>query len=115
MQTLTIDLIASDASIRNGDPCLQGTGIRVTDIAVVHLFHHRTVDEIASDYDLSLAQVYATLYNTSTVRLSTCAQSHCAPQPGSSGGRMKPRSGRGGLSRPISWPIASRLPPGKYS
>lgn len=61
MQTLTIDLISTDDSIRNGAPCLVGTGIRVTDVTMAHLFHQRSADEIASDYDLSLAQVYAAL------------------------------------------------------
>lgn len=61
MQPLTIDLISTDDSIRNGAPCLTGTGIRVTDVMMAHLFHQRTADEIAGDYDLSLAQVYAAL------------------------------------------------------
>ncbi|MFZ1752354.1 MAG: DUF433 domain-containing protein [Caldilineaceae bacterium] len=61
MQTLTIDLISSDASVRNGVPCLMGTGIRVADVTIAHIFHQRSADEIASDYDLSLAQVYAAL------------------------------------------------------
>ncbi len=61
MQTLTIDLISTDPGIRNGSPCVLGTGIRVTDITAAHLFHQRSVDEIANDYDISLAQVYAAL------------------------------------------------------
>jgi uncharacterized protein (DUF433 family) len=59
--TLTIDLIASDPAIRNGQPCIAGTGLRVTDLALAHLFHRRQPEEIAADYDLSLAQVYAAL------------------------------------------------------
>lgn len=59
--TLMIDLIASDPEVRNGRPCIAGTGLRVTDLAVAHLFHRRTPDELAADYDLSLAQVYAAL------------------------------------------------------
>ena len=59
--TLTIDLIASDPAIRNGQPCIAGTGLRVIDLAVAHLFHRRQPEEIAADYDLSLAQVYAAL------------------------------------------------------
>ena len=61
MQTLTIDLISSDASIRNGEPCILGTDIRVTDVTIAHIFHQRSADEVACDYDLSLAQVYAAL------------------------------------------------------
>lgn len=59
--TLTIDLIASDPAIRNGQPCIGGTGVRVTDLVLAHLFHQRTPDELAADYELSLAQAYAAL------------------------------------------------------
>ena len=59
--TLMIDLIASDPAVRQGRPCVAGTGLRVTDLAVAHLFHRRTPDELAADYELSLAQVYAAL------------------------------------------------------
>ena len=39
MQTvLTIDLIAADPAIRNGRPCIAGTGLRVTDLVMAHLF-----------------------------------------------------------------------------
>lgn len=62
MQTmLTIDLIASDPAVRRGQPCIAGTGLRVTDLVMAHLFHRRTPDELAADYELSLAQVYAAL------------------------------------------------------
>ena len=62
MQTmLTIDLIASDPTVRHGQPCIAGTGLRVTDLVMAHLFHRRTPDELAADYELSLAQVYAAL------------------------------------------------------
>ena len=62
MQTvLAIDLIATDPTVRDGQPCIAGTGIRVTDIVLAHLFHGRTPDEVAVDYELALAQVYAAL------------------------------------------------------
>jgi uncharacterized protein (DUF433 family) len=57
----SIDLITTDADVRGGRPCVGGTGIRVIDIAMAHLFHQRTPDEISSDYALSLAQVHAAL------------------------------------------------------
>jgi uncharacterized protein (DUF433 family) len=57
----SIDLITTDADVRGGRPCIGGTGIRVSDIAMAHLFHQRTPDEISSDYALSLAQVHAAL------------------------------------------------------
>lgn len=62
MQTmLSIDLVASDSQVRGGRPCIAGTGIRVTDVVMANLFHRRQPDEIAADYELSLAQVYAAL------------------------------------------------------
>lgn len=62
MQTiLSIDLIATDAEIRSGRPCVSGTGLRVTDIVMAHLYHQRTADQIAADYELTLAQVHAAL------------------------------------------------------
>jgi uncharacterized protein (DUF433 family) len=57
----SIDLIMKNPAIRNGRPCLAGTGLLVTDLVIANLFHGRTADEIADDYELSLAQVHAAL------------------------------------------------------
>ena len=57
----SIDLITKNTAVRDGKPCVAGTGLRVTDLVIAHLFHKRTPDEVASDYDISLAQVYASL------------------------------------------------------
>lgn len=57
----SINQITTNPSVRNGKPCLAGTGIKVTDIVIAHLFHQRTLSEIASDFNLSLAPVYAAL------------------------------------------------------
>lgn len=57
----SIDLIAKNPAIRGGRPCVAGTGLRVTDLVIAHLFHKRSPEEIASDYELSLPQVYASL------------------------------------------------------
>lgn len=57
----SIDLITKNPDVRGGKPCVAGTGLRVTDLVMAHLFHKRTADEIATDYNLSLAQVYASL------------------------------------------------------
>ena len=57
----SIDLITKNTAVRNGRPCLAGTGLRVTDLVIAHLFHKRTADEIAADYQLSMAQVHAAL------------------------------------------------------
>jgi uncharacterized protein (DUF433 family) len=59
--TLTLDLIATDPAIRNGQPCIAGTGLRVAELVIAHLFHRRTPDKLAADYELSLAQVYPAL------------------------------------------------------
>lgn len=56
-----IDLIASDENIRNGQPCIAGTGVRVMDIALAKIAHGQEAEGIAEWYDLSLPQVYAGL------------------------------------------------------
>jgi uncharacterized protein (DUF433 family) len=62
METMhSINLITSNPQVRSGQPCIVGTGLRVTDIVMASLFHDRTPDEIASDYAISLAQVHAAL------------------------------------------------------
>ena len=57
----SIDLIAKNPAIRGGRPCIAGTGLRVTDLVIAHLFHGRLPSELATDYEISLAQVYAAL------------------------------------------------------
>lgn len=57
----SIDLIVTNLAVRNGRPYVGGTGLRVTDLVIAHLFHKRTPDEVAADYEISLAQVYAGL------------------------------------------------------
>lgn len=57
----SINLITSNPKVRAGQPCIAGTGLRVTDVVMASVFHDRAPDEIATDYDLSLAQVYAAL------------------------------------------------------
>lgn len=57
----SINLIAINPDIRSGRPCLVGTTLRVSDIVMASIFHNRTPGEIASDYEISLAQVHAAL------------------------------------------------------
>ncbi len=57
----SIDLITKNSDVRGGKPCIAGTGIRVTDILIAHLFHKRSPDDLASDYEISLGRIYASL------------------------------------------------------
>ena len=57
----SINLIYRNPKVRNGMPCIVGTGLRVLDVVMAMLFGHRTVDELAEDYDLPLAKVHAAL------------------------------------------------------
>ncbi|MEM9954025.1 MAG: DUF433 domain-containing protein [Chloroflexota bacterium] len=59
--THPIELITTDDNIRNGQPCIIGTQVRVLDIALAKLAHAQEPEGIATWYDLTLAQVYAGL------------------------------------------------------
>jgi uncharacterized protein (DUF433 family) len=58
---LSINLIATNPDVRGGRPVIAGTGVCVSDLVIAMLFHQRNPDELASDFALSLAQVYAAL------------------------------------------------------
>ena len=58
---LSINLITTNPDVRGGRPCIAGTGLRVTDVVIAHLFHDQTPDEIAAGYAVSLASVHAAL------------------------------------------------------
>jgi uncharacterized protein (DUF433 family) len=58
---LSLPQIVSDESIRGGRPVIAGTGLRVSDVAALHSLHGNTPDEIASAFDISLAQVHSAL------------------------------------------------------
>ena len=58
---LSIDAIVSDPKVRGGKPVIAGTGLRVSDIAAWHTFGGHSAEELAVDFDLSMAQVYAAL------------------------------------------------------
>jgi uncharacterized protein (DUF433 family) len=57
----SIDLISIDPHIRGGRPCIVGTSIEVSVIAIAKIVHGQSPEEIAADYELSLPQVYAAL------------------------------------------------------
>ena len=56
-----IDMIVSDPNIRNGQPIISGSRVRVVDLIASHLYRHLTADELATNFNLNLAQVYAAL------------------------------------------------------
>ncbi|MFN8421185.1 MAG: DUF433 domain-containing protein, partial [Anaerolineae bacterium] len=56
-----INLIISDPQIRNGQPCIAGTGVRVADVVIVMKYHRQNADEIAAWFDVPLAGVHAAL------------------------------------------------------
>lgn len=53
--------IVSTLSVRGGKPCIAGHRIAVQDIAIWHERMNQSVDEIVSDYDLGIADVYSAL------------------------------------------------------
>ena len=62
METMhSIDLITTNPDVRGGRTCLVGTGIEVSTIVTAHLFQERDPGEIAADYAVPLAQIYAAL------------------------------------------------------
>ncbi len=58
---LSINLIVANPQVRGGRPCVVGTGLRVSDIALAHLLHQQSPDEIAAGYGIAVAGVYAAL------------------------------------------------------
>ena len=57
----SINLIVINPTVRNGRPFIAGTTIEVSAIAIAKIVHKQEPEEIASDYKLSLPQVYAAL------------------------------------------------------
>lgn len=57
----SIDLIYRNPNIRSGRPCIVGTGLRVIDVVMAMQFGNRMPDQLAQDYDITLAQVHAAL------------------------------------------------------
>jgi uncharacterized protein (DUF433 family) len=61
VEILAINWIVSDQNIRGGSPIIDGTTVRVMDVAIAMIYHQQNPDGIADWYGLSLAQVYAAL------------------------------------------------------
>ncbi|GIK65072.1 MAG: hypothetical protein BroJett018_28660 [Chloroflexota bacterium] len=53
--------ITKTPEIAGGKACIAGRRIRVQDVYVWHEYNGMSADEIANEYDLSLAQIYAAL------------------------------------------------------
>ena len=58
---LSIDTIVSNPNIRNGQPIIAGTTLRVTDVVASHLYRGHTPEDLAIQFKLTLAQVHAAL------------------------------------------------------
>lgn len=58
---LSIDTIVSDTTIREGQPIIAGTQVRVSDVVASHLYRGHSPEVLAVNYKLSLGQVYAAL------------------------------------------------------
>ena len=56
-----IDTIVSDPAVRQGQPLIAGSRVRVIDIVASHLYRGLTADELATNFNLNLGQVYAAL------------------------------------------------------
>ncbi len=58
---LPIDIIISDPTIRDGQPIIKGTNLRVITLISSHLYRGLSPEELATNFDLDLGQVYAAL------------------------------------------------------
>ncbi|MDE2818489.1 MAG: DUF433 domain-containing protein [Chloroflexota bacterium] len=60
-QIESINLIYRNPEVRGGRPCIVGTGLRVIDIVMAMQFGNRSPEQMAEDYQVSLAKVHAAL------------------------------------------------------
>ncbi|TRU87809.1 MAG: DUF433 domain-containing protein [Microcystis novacekii Mn_MB_F_20050700_S1D] len=58
---IKLEYISIDPQIRFGKPCISGTRVAVEDIAIMYLKLGDSLEEIAQEYNLSLASVYAAI------------------------------------------------------
>ncbi len=56
-----IETIISDPEIRNGQPVIAGTSVRVKDIAASHIYRGLSAEELAANFMLDMGQVHAAL------------------------------------------------------
>jgi uncharacterized protein (DUF433 family) len=55
---LNLNYIGTNPQIRNGRPHIIGTTIEVSTLVIQHIVHRQSEDDIATDYGLTLSQVY---------------------------------------------------------
>jgi len=60
-QVLPIEVVVSDPEVRGGRPVVEGTGIRVSDLAAYHTVGGLNADQLAAQFKLELSQVHAAL------------------------------------------------------
>lgn len=58
---LPLDSVVSDPSVRNGSPVLEGTTLRVSDLAAYHTLQGFTPEQLSVQFELDLAHVHAAL------------------------------------------------------
>jgi uncharacterized protein (DUF433 family) len=61
MQIALDQHIEADAGTRGGKPCIVGTRIAVSDIALMHLRLGQSLEQIAGHYDIPLAALHAAM------------------------------------------------------
>jgi len=60
-RVLKIETVVQDPAIRGGRPVVSGTGLRVSDIAAWHVSQGLSVEEIAEQFSIDLADAHAAL------------------------------------------------------
>jgi uncharacterized protein (DUF433 family) len=56
-----IDTIISDPQVRGGQPIIDGTTLRVSDLVASHIYRGLSPQELAANFALDLGKVYAAL------------------------------------------------------
>lgn len=56
-----IDTIVRDPEVRGGSPVVDGTTIRVSDLAAYHVFDGLSADQLAAQFNLGLTEIHAAL------------------------------------------------------
>lgn len=60
-QVLPIECVIRDPEIRGGQPVIEGTTLRVSDLAAYHTLAGLTAEQLSVQFDLDLGRVHAAL------------------------------------------------------